>query len=205
MRSMWTDDPTPKFDGAIGTVIDIHDSRTKIAELEQKASRDNLTGLLNRASTKAQIEMRMQERPEDHYALAEIDIDDFKKVNDVYGHAFGDKVLQKLARQMLGSVRRSDICCRAGGEEFFIFLEYNTDIERTIDRIYSNLCFDCDGINISVSMGVALGETVGLSYDALYHAADVALYAAKRGGKHQYRFYDSSLEGVLKSETKQTR
>ena len=142
----------------------------------------------------------MQDNPGSHYALAEIDIDDFKVINDLYGHMFGDKVLQQLARRMKNSVRSTDICCRAGGEEFFIFLEYNTDIEKTIDRIFRNLCFTFERHAVSVSMGVALGQEVGLAYQSLYHAADIALYAAKRGGKHQYRFYQPSLQNMLDVE-----
>ena len=197
MRALWSDDIHPQFEGALGTVMDIHEAHQKMQELEQKASKDLLTGLLNRASAKEQIELRMQDNPDSHFALAEVDIDDFKKINDVYGHMFGDQVLQQLARQMKGSVRRSDICCRAGGEEFFLFLEYNTDIEKTIDRIYKRLCFTCEDRPVTVSMGVALGETVGLSYEALYHAADLALYTAKRSGKRQYRFYDKTMEETL--------
>ncbi len=199
-RALWSEDTEPKFDGALGIVMDIHDTHMKLQELEQKAARDPLTGLINRTSAKERMELRMQDNPGSHYALAEIDIDDFKVINDLYGHMFGDKVLQQLARRMKNSVRSTDICCRAGGEEFFIFLEYNTDIEKTIDRIFRNLCFTFERHAVSVSMGVALGQEVGLAYQSLYHAADIALYAAKRGGKHQYRFYQPSLQNLLDVE-----
>ncbi len=196
-RSLWSDDIEPVFEGALGTVVDIHDTHQKMQELEQKASRDPLTGLLNRASAKEQIELRTENDPGSHFALAELDIDDFKKINDRYGHIFGDEILQELGRRMKSSVRRSDICCRAGGEEFFLFLEYNTDIEKTIDRIWHSLCFEYKGCRVTISMGVALGEMVGLSYDALYRAADLALYKAKQSGKNQYIFYDPTMTGTL--------
>ena len=105
---------------------------------------------------------------------------------------FGDQVLRELARRMSHSVRSSDICCRAGGEEFFLFLDYRGRIESTIDRIYKNLCFEIEGRSITVSMGVALSAAEGAMYDRLYRAADAALYAAKQGGKHRYRFYDKN-------------
>ncbi len=197
LRSLWSDDEIPQIEGALGTVMDIHDTQMHLMELEHKADRDTLTGLLNRASARKRMEMRMGDSPESHYALAEIDIDDFKIINDVYGHMFGDQVLQQMARSITGSVRSSDICCRAGGEEFFIFLEYRTDIERTIDRIFKSLCFTYKGRRVTVSMGVALGEDTGLDFDAMYHAADSALYAAKRGGKCQYQFYKPDMAGLL--------
>ena len=102
-----------------------------------------------------------------------------------------------LAGRMKHSVRNSDICCRAGGEEFFIFLEYNTDIERTMERIFSHICFTLDGRQVTVSVGVALADDVGHTYEELYNAADMALYAAKHAGKNRYNFYDASMGDVL--------
>ncbi len=195
-RSVWSSDVPPRYTGLLGKAIDIHEEKMKLRELEQKASLDPLTALLNRASAREQIENRLLTHQEGHFALAEIDIDDFKRVNDELGHMFGDRVLQELARRMKHAVRSSDICCRAGGEEFFLFLDYNTDIEHTVERIFKNLCFELEGRRITVSMGVALGERTGLSYAGLYHAADVALYAAKRGGKDRYCFYDDSMKDL---------
>ncbi len=195
-RSVWSQDDPPVFQGALGKAIDIEADKAEREDLVRRATRDPLTGLLNRVSFIERISHRMWEYPESHFALAEVDIDDFKEVNDTNGHMFGDEVLHELAMHMKNSVRSSDICCRAGGEEFFFFLQYNTDIERTIDRIFHSLCFQYKDWPITVSVGVALGEDVGLSYEALYRAADQALYVAKGSGKNQYRFYDPSMEGV---------
>lgn len=195
-RSVWSGGVPPRYTGLLGKAIDIHEEKMKLRELEQKASLDPLTGLLNRASAREQIENRLLAHPDGHFALAEIDIDDFKHVNDELGHLFGDRVLQELARRMKTSVRSSDICCRAGGEEFFLFLDYNTDIEHTMERIFKNLRFELEGRQITVSMGVALGARTGLSYARMYHAADVALYAAKRGGKDRICFYDDSMRDL---------
>ena len=191
-QTLWSTDDVPRCEGVLGIVMDIHDAHLKMEELTQKATRDSLTGLLNRGSAREQIELRMKEEPHGRFALAEIDIDDFKRVNDQLGHMFGDQVLRELARRMSHSVRSSDICCRAGGEEFFLFLDYRGRIESTIDRIYKNLCFEIEGRSITVSMGVALSAAEGAMYDRLYRAADAALYAAKQGGKHRYRFYDKN-------------
>ena len=196
-RSVWSRDLPPKYMGLLGKAIDIHEEKMKLRELEKKASCDPLTGLLNRASAREQIDNRMLVHPDGHFALAEIDIDDFKRVNDELGHIFGDRVLKELAGRMKHSVRNSDICCRAGGEEFFIFLEYNTDIERTMERIFNSLCFEHEGRKVTVSVGVALGSEVGRKFDDLYNAADMALYAAKHAGKNRFCFYDESMSDVL--------
>ncbi|MCH5315969.1 MAG: diguanylate cyclase [Eubacterium sp.] len=194
LRSMWSDDDIPKLEGCLGTVIDIHDSHSKIEELAEKASHDPLTGLLNRASARDQIELKMTNNPESNFALAIIDLDFFKSANDSYGHGFGDKVLLQISQKLTGCTRATDISCRLGGDEFLLFLEYKTDIEKTINRIFNELCSPCGQFDISVSMGIALAQDVGLSYDALFHAADDALYNAKRAGRGQYVFYSNPKE-----------
>ena len=194
LRSMWSDDDIPKLEGCLGTVIDIHDSHSKIEELAKKASHDPLTGLLNLTSARDQIELRMASNSDSNFALAIFDLDFFKSANDSYGHGFGDKVLLQIAQELTGCTRATDISCRLGGDEFLLFLEYKTDIEKTIDRIFKNLCSPCEQFDISISMGVALAQDVGLSYDALFQAADEALYDAKRAGRGQYVFYGKPKE-----------
>ena len=173
----------------------------RLQEMEQKASTDAMTGLLNRASARERIEERIAERPDSNYALAIFDVDRFKSANDTRGHQFGDQVLIQVAQRLRRSIRGTDISCRAGGDEFMLFLEYKTEIEKTIDRIFHSLCGPFEGFNVSVSMGVALGETVGLDYENLFHAADLALYSVKQAGKGLYRFYDRSMKGTLSAIT----
>ena len=197
LRTIWTADSPPRFDGALGKAVDIHDTHEKLAALENRASRDAMTGLLNRAAAKERIKLRMEERPEGNYALAIFDLDFLKTANDRYGHQFGDQVLKEVARRLVHSVRRSDIACRAGGDEFMLFLEYNTDLGKTVDRIFHSLCGPFGEYNISVTMGVARAEVTGRDYERLFRAADTALYAAKRSGKGKYFFYDSSMRDTL--------
>ena len=197
IKTTWTDDTPPRFRGVLGKATDVHETRQKLEELTRKASRDPMTGLLNRAAAKERIEARMQDRPDSHFALVLFDLDYFKSANDTYGHQFGDAVIRAVADRMHHSVRASDLCCRAGGDEFMFFLEYNTDLERTVDRIFHQLCGDYEGFNISVTMGVARSETIGFHYDSLFKAADQALYAAKRDGKGRYFFYDPSNTSTL--------
>lgn len=200
LRAIWSDDAVPEFTGALGIALDIHDAHLKIDELAKKATKDALTGLLNRESARQQIEVRMQDRPESNYAMVIFDLDYFKSANDTYGHMFGDRVLKYVAQELIGSIRGTDISCRVGGDEFLLFLEYKTDIEKTIDRIFHSLCGKYEQFRISVSMGVALGEVTGLSYDEMFHAADAALYSVKRSGRGEYCFYDESLKNLLDAD-----
>ena len=199
LRTIWSADPPYKFEGALGKAIDIHDAHEKMSDLEHKASRDSLTGLFNRTAAKERIKKRMSgSAGGHHFALAIIDLDLFKSANDSRGHQFGDRVLKTVAERLVRSVRASDIACRAGGDEFLLFLEYNTDLEKTVDRIFHALCGPLDGYDISVTMGVALADTVGASYDALFRAADSALYTAKRAGRGRYCFYTDSMRDTLR-------
>ncbi len=94
-------------------------------------------------------------------------------------------------------MRGGDIVARVGGDEFLIFLEYKTDPEAAIRRIFNALTGEYEGFSISLSMGVAQTDRVGMDYDALFHAADNALYAVKRGGRGQYLFYDETMRDTL--------
>ncbi|WP_300750215.1 diguanylate cyclase [uncultured Oscillibacter sp.] len=196
-RATWSSDEPPRYTGAIGKAIDIHDSRMKLNALERMASHDALTGLLNHAYAKKRILERIETRPTASYALVIFDLDHFKSANDTYGHSFGDQVLVHLAEKLRQCIRGGDIAARVGGDEFLIFLEYKDDVDAVLSRIFQSLCGRFEQFPISVSMGAALTATVPGGYDALFHAADAALYTVKRGGRGQYRFYDESMRDTL--------
>lgn len=197
IHAIWSDTIPPQLDGFIGKAVDIHDTHTQFVELKEKTLRDPLTGLFNRTGAREQIERRILSYPEHKYALACFDVDFFKNANDVYGHLFGDKVLLHVAQKMTHSVRASDICARTGGDEFLIFLEYDTDIKPIVERIFRSLCGDVSGFNLSVSMGIAEMTRKGESYEEIFHRADQALYCSKRNGRAQYHIYDDSMKDIL--------
>jgi len=189
-RASWSSDEPPRYTGCIGKAMDTHSSRLKLEKLEQQASHDGLTGLLNRAYAKKRIVERMADRPGGHYALAILDLDYFKSANDTHGHMFGDQVLKFIADRMRHSIRGGDIAARVGGDEFLIFLEYKGDLEPTIELIYDRLAGGSyNDFSISVSMGVASTETTEPDYDALFRCADEALYVVKKSGKGHYSYY----------------
>ena len=196
-RATWSADEPARYTGAIGKSVDIHDSRMKLHALEQMASHDTLTGLLNHAYAKKRILERIESRPTASFALAIFDLDHFKSANDTYGHSFGDHVLSYVAEKLRQSIRGGDIAARVGGDEFLIFLEYKGDLDLVVSRIFESLCGTYEDFTISVSMGIAPTATAGCDYDMLFHSADQALYTVKRGGRGQYRFYDESMKQML--------
>ncbi len=197
-RATWSADEPPQYTGAIGKAVDIHDSQMKMAALERMASHDPLTGLLNHASAKKRILQRTEERPDGQFAMVIFDLDHFKNANDTYGHIFGDQVLRFLADRLRDSIRGNDIAARVGGDEFLMFLEYRGELDPIISRIYHSISGSTyENFPISLSMGIARTEMVGIDYDTLFHAADQALYKVKRSGRGRYDFYDGSVHETL--------
>lgn len=196
-RAMWSADEPPRYMGAIGKTTDIHNERLQMDALVQMASHDPLTGLFNHNYAKKRIQERMESRVGGRFALAIIDLDYFKSANDNYGHIFGDHVLLHMAEQLRKSIRGGDIAARVGGDEFLLFLEYKDEPDTAIRRIFHSLIGRYGDFQISVSMGVVCTETSGTDYEALFHAADQALYAVKRSGRGQYRFYDNTMQEML--------
>lgn len=195
--AMWSTEDPPGYMGAIGKIVDIHDSRARLEDLEKRASHDMLTGLLNHAGAKELIQSKIKNKPNGTYILGILDLDRFKDANDNYGHMFGDQVLRHMAEKLRQATRRDDIVARVGGDEFLFFLEYKTAPEQVVKRIFDAGTGHYEGFSISVSMGVAFAGEVGCEYDKLFHAADQALYSAKRAGRRQYRFYDDSMRETL--------
>lgn len=196
-RATWSVDEPSEYLGAIGKAVDVHTEHTRMTDLERVASHDGLTGLLNRSKAEQMIRDRLLNFPNGKYALFIIDLDYFKNANDQYGHIFGDHVLKYLAQKLHQSVRGGDIVARVGGDEFLIFLEYRDAFEMAVDRIFHYLEGEYEGFKMSVSMGIAKTGGGICDYETLFHCADQALYAAKRAGRGQYKFYDDSMRHTL--------
>jgi len=162
------------------------------------ASLDPLTGVNNRSAMNSTIirETELARRHETPLSLLELDIDNFKQVNDSYGHAAGDTVLKTIANTIENCIRSSDIVFRAGGEEFIILLSNTRKkgalllaerIRKTIEGYDIN--YNDKTIPVTASIGVACFEK-GDNSETLYEKTDSALYQAKNSGRNCVRFAD---------------
>lgn len=165
----------------------------QLKRLEKQASLDPLTGLLNHAAARKKIEERLHYKEESEFAFIIFDLDYFKLANDTYGHKFGDDVLIYIAKILRSVLRKEDLAVRIGGDEFLIILEYHEDIEPVVERIFQILKGNYEHFPISISItGNSIRE-----YDILFKRADKALYAAKRGGRGRYVFYDDMMDNMF--------
>jgi diguanylate cyclase (GGDEF)-like protein len=176
------------------------------SELARQSSRDSLTGILNRKGFFAALKpvSHLSQRNDRTVAVMVIDVDDFKQVNDLFGHPAGDEALRKVAAAMRSSVRASDLVARYGGDEFVVFLSVVTpgaaksiaeDIRKQVEVLSGG-----DGVAITVSIGLAEGRlplSVDVGIEQLIQRADASMYRAKRGGKNRVASYLTSRSRVL--------
>ena len=168
-------------------------------ELVTLAERDALTGLYNRRQfmRMAEMELVRADRMPRGTSLLMVDLDFFKKVNDEHGHPAGDGVLQQVASILMSSVRASDLVGRMGGEEFIVLLPYTTPgqavvvAEKLRNALRAHpLKIEHLQLPVTASFGVTgLTETQKAPLHALYTAAELALYAAKHGGRDRVEVY----------------
>ena len=171
-----------------------------IADLHNIASRDALTGALNRRRLEddaTRLKARCM-RTGETLAIMMIDIDLFKSINDRFGHPVGDEVLRSFADIAQKSIRPEDYFARYGGEEFCMLLTSTTESEawelaERLRTAYSNFKFEFgkDSLNVTVSIGVADSTSVGLDFSALVLAADQVLYRAKQDGRNRVVSFSS--------------
>lgn len=164
------------------------------------AFHDSLTGLKNRAAFNEILEDKIAEN-KSTLALMIIDLDDFKLVNDTFGHTVGDQLLKQVAQNIQSVIRKEDIAIRLGGDEFVLIMpstnreEVTYIAESVIERIKEAVKHieKVDGI-ISASIGIALTPEHGDDPELLYRKADYALYSSKNKGKNQYHIFTKNHE-----------
>lgn len=203
-KSMWTNEEPPLYEGAIGKIVDIHEYLEKMNRLELAMTQDSLTGLLNHNVAKNKISSLLSTEEGKKYILLLIDIDNFRKANDEYGHQSGDEILQYIGNTIKNSIRSADIAARMGGDEFLIFMEYKDTTKPQVERVFHKLHGKYKEFDISVSMGIASSEDCKQrEYDTLFQMADKALHTAKHNGGHSYYFYDETIEAVWETKFSQ--
>ncbi|NNJ91167.1 MAG: EAL domain-containing protein, partial [Gammaproteobacteria bacterium] len=185
----------------VGTVQDItkqHSDQQKIREL---AYFDNLTQLSSRAYFYLHIDeiIKQAKRNHERFGLLYIDIDNFKDINDSFGHDAGDKLLQGIADRFSTVLRETDFAARLSGDEFCIIADNITEdyaaivANRCLAEINQPIDIGVRNVSVTCSIGIAHFPDDGEDAQSLLKAADSALYAAKGNGRHQFAFYQPEL------------
>lgn len=179
---------------------DMNAERKANDQLRKAAERDSMTGLLNHEATLDHINDYLTHEGCDVIsAMFMIDADNFKGVNDSYGHQVGDKVLINIANIIKQTFRSNDIVGRVGGDEFMVLMKDCTSLdvvdgkaEELVEALHFSLVDDKGSVNVTCSVGVSMYNGGGKITDQLYYEADAALYKAKASGKHAFAFADDN-------------
>ncbi|MGB5338335.1 MAG: PAS domain S-box protein [Gammaproteobacteria bacterium] len=181
----------------VSVFSDITPIKQHQSNLDFLAHHDPLTGLPNRLMLDDRIEHAMQRciRERTELAVLFLDLDDFKIVNDSYGHDVGDQLLQSLAKRLQTLLRQEDTIARLGGDEFLVLLESFksiNDVELVAQKIIHEVSQPIEicghQVEVGASIGIAIGPTDGANVSALMKAADLAMYRAKEQGRNRYLF-----------------
>jgi len=179
----------------------LYQARQRI-QLERHALTDALTGLLNRRAAESRLheELARARRHNEGFAVALVDIDHFKRVNDRYGHAVGDQVLKVVARRLEAGLREDDWLARWGGEEFLLFLR-NADqqeaayvMQRLMGHVKAQpIASEAGNVALTLSAGIGLPARDDTDYHAAVELADSCLYQAKSNGRDRVEIQDAGI------------
>jgi len=181
---------------------DLSKSQAKEEETRKYALQDALTGLPNRASFEERLDNGLIQAKRHGWGLAVlfIDIDEFKSINDTYGHDMGDKVLLMVADRLKSSIREEDMISRWGGDEFVCLLleiKQETDVTRLAEDMVKRISEACEFngtvLSIRASIGIAIYPADGETADILFKNADTAMYKAKGSERRVVLFRDSAF------------
>ena len=170
---------------------------------------DPLTRLYNKAYIQNMAKAAVEDGNGSHSAIFIMDIDNFKEVNDNFGHMYGDEVLSRVAGVVLDVLSDNGIAGRIGGDEFMGIIYNVKDKEmvrhilRSIRSSVEYLYSDVEGVNVTCSIGAARCPEDGDSYDKLFNCADKCLYIAKEKGKNRYIIYQEELHGTIRTIDRQ--
>lgn len=189
-----------------GTVEEISERKNYEQQIQYQATHDSLTGLPNRAVLADRLQqcMNFAERNRNFFAVAFVDLDQFKLINDSLGHHVGDELLVVMAKRLAQSVRESDTVVRLGGDEFILLLtnlQRIEDISQSMCRILEAVVTPCilDGLEflVSCSVGISLYPNDSKDANTLLRYADSAMYKAKQLGRNNFQFYTKELNQML--------
>ena len=193
----------------ISSSADISEQKAFEDQLFRSAYYDELTGLPSRRVIEHRVNSLIAKTTSEAFALAFLDLDNFKHINDYYGHGTGDALLVELAKRLSRSLRATDMLSRISGDEFLLLLSPLRDVQEVAEYLQATLeqlgaPFFIDGSEIfaSTSVGVSLYPEHGRSYEVLRQNADIAMYRVKNDGKGAAAFFDARMEREALARTK---
>ncbi|OMQ20993.1 cyclic di-GMP phosphodiesterase [Serratia oryzae] len=178
---------------------DITEERRAQERLRVLANTDTITGLPNRNAIQDYVSQAINERGDNSVGLVYLDLDNFKKVNDAYGHMFGDRLLVEVSRAILGCLKQEEILARLGGDEFLVLVRKanSTSLQelsqRIIDRLKIPFRIGLIEVYTGCSIGIALCPEHGADLDSLIRSADTAMYVAKENGKRTFTVFSPEM------------
>lgn len=210
-------DPEGWYTNWVSVQRDVSDRKAAEQKLLEQALSDPLTGLLNRRGLLERLEAALARRPH-HIGLIYFDIDRFKDVNDRYGHAVGDALLQEITQRMMAVLRRHDTIARLGGDEFVLLIDqmrHENDARQRAERLRSCLAEPWrhgeDEFSLSMSLGIAFSHAgvklepgqpggTALSAEELLRRADLTMYEVKASGRDGFAIYSIASDRRVQRE-----
>ena len=193
----------PSLDGIVVTLRDVTERKLLEEQLKYQAFHDPLTGLPNRALFAEHVERALKQRRPDDVALLFVDLDDFKRVNDTFGHSEGDALLRAVADRLRTVIRDGDVAARLGGDEFAILLggplgsaEVRSVTDRVLGAMRAPVTLGERDVQVGASVGVVTNPGPA-SVEEVLRNADLALYAAKNGGKGRAEHFHAAMHREL--------
>jgi diguanylate cyclase (GGDEF)-like protein/PAS domain S-box-containing protein len=199
-------DISGKIINYVALFSDITKIKNSNAKIEYLAHHDPLTNLPNRLLLKARLNKSIDKCTElkQKLAIFFIDIDNFKIINDTYGHSIGDKIINLVAQRLQKNIRKNDTISRIGGDEFIIVIEDVLE-QKNIEKIASKIMDDFKEplkleeylFETTISMGISIFPNNGLDAEELIKQADTAMYSSKNAGRNQYQFYKDEMTSEI--------
>ncbi|MGN0377708.1 MAG: diguanylate cyclase [Suilimivivens sp.] len=183
-------DEEGKVISVLGRIHNIHESETAKREMQHKVETDTLTGLYNRGAISEKVSKWLKANPTGEAYMIMIDVDNFKSINDMYGHSLGDDVLKEVAKLLLSCFDEDSIFSRFGGDEFvgFVTDEPACRVQSRVDSFMERLLKEVHSLEETVhcSIGIAGRASKYDEFEDLFNRSDNAMYQAKKAGKNRY-------------------
>ncbi|WP_208278960.1 sensor domain-containing protein [Massilia oculi] len=209
LRSRTVPGKQPNGEGEYVLIIteDVTDELAAYAQIHHMAQHDGLTNLPNRNLFNARLESALASSAEDGSGVGILclDLDNFKNINDAYGHGFGDKILLMLAGRLRKCLRDQDTLARLGGDEFAVVLprvkrleEAQQAAQRLIEAVAPAFSIEGHSFAVGISVGIALSTPAGSTAEQLLQHSDMALYEAKRNGRNRHEVFRPEMEAAAR-------